>query len=216
MKKLFLFPAVLALLSCTSETYDTGDGSLSFLHADFVEMHTVAPKSVDWFTTDEEQRFDLSTPATAAWAEKADTLYRALAYYTTEEDVASTISLQQVYVLRPEVLAPKKTPKTDPVGLESIWLSPNGRYINMGLLLKIGTEEATDNSARHTIGVAITEETPDALSLTLAHDQGGVPEYYTQRVYASIPVSDDMRGKTVTLSVNTYQGTKERTLNIPD
>lgn len=45
--------------------------------------------------------------------------------------------------------------------------------------------------------------------LTLYHDQGGVPEYYSQRTYVSIPLSD-IHADFIILTINTYDGGKER------
>ena len=197
----------LLLTACTSETYDTGDGDLSYLRADFVEMHTAAAKEVDRFVTDEGDTYLLQPHATVAWAEKADTLYRALAYYNRLPDRVEPQTFQTVYVLRPQTNSPNDQTTnlpTDPVGVESAWMSPNGRYINLGLLLKLGS--TGDADLRQTIGVVTDSETDDAVVLSFIHDQAGVPEYYTQRIFASIPVTDDMSDKAITLRINTYEG----------
>jgi hypothetical protein len=56
------------------------------------------------------------------------------------------------------------------------------------------------------------ENRNDTLLLTFLHDQGGIPEYYSSHVYASIPLFSSKESgaenkfSPVTLSVNTYQG----------
>lgn len=213
MKKIFIIFAVLGMLSCTSETYESGDGDLSYLRADFVEMHTAATKLVDSFVTDEDDAFELQQYADVAWAERPDTLYRALAYYNKVGTQAQPHSFQPVYVLRPKKAADIEGDiRHDPVGLESTWLSANGKYINMGLLMKVG--QAEGDALSQVVGVTLDSESADAMALTFIHDQGGVPEYYTQRLYVSIPVSDTMRGKTITLRIQTYSGPVVKTLQL--
>ena len=45
------------------------------------------------------------------------------------------------------------------------------------------------------------------LRLTFYHDQGGVPEYYSQRVYLSIPIQG-VKADSIWFTVNTYDGQK--------
>ena len=207
---LTLLMGLLSLLvSCTSETYDAGDGDLSYLRADFVEIHTEAAKTIDYFIDDDDATHRLPTPFAVGWAEKADTLYRALAYYNKVGSSVRPLSFHQVYVLRPQAPEVDGGKKTDPVGVESVWTSNNGRYFNIGLLLKTGQADSLD--AIQQIGVLLDEETDEAVSLTLLHDQGGVPEYYTARVYASIPLDERLQGKAISLKINTYAGVIERT-----
>ena len=204
--------AFLLFTACTSESYDTGDGTLSYLRADFVMMHTAAEKTVDHFVTDEGETISLQPYATVSWAAKADTLYRALAYYNHDKaaQTVETQSFQPVYVLWPHGAEdPDAAPDDDAVGLESAWLSSNRQFINLGLLLMMGQPD--DDTARHTIGATLSSETDDTVIITFRHNQGGIPQYYTQRLYASIPVAETMHGKTVIIRVNTYQGLVERT-----
>ena len=49
-----------------------------------------------------------------------------------------------------------------------------------------------------------------AVRLLLYHDQGGVPEYYSQRAFFSIPVKV-LVTDTIHLLINTYSGQVERT-----
>ena len=216
MKKIYLFSTVLAMLSCTTETYDTGDGDLSYLRADLVMMHTARAKAVDRLITDDGQTLQLPQPVTVSWAERADPLYRALAYYNDNKPAQriEVKSIQPVYVLHPRLSeGTAGGAKADPVGIESTWMSTGGLFINLALLLKSGQPDSDD--ARHVIGVVIDSETDDAITLTFDHDQGGVPPYYTSRLYASIPVSETMKNKTVILNVHTYDGLKTFTFPAP-
>ncbi|MBQ8046706.1 MAG: hypothetical protein IJ196_02115 [Prevotella sp.] len=214
MKKSALLLLVLLAMACTSETYDTGNGDLSLMRADFVEAHSaVEGKAFDSATTDEDVRLAFSQPLEAGWITTADSTYRALLYYNKEAERIRPVSISRVMVLRPAAPGEDEgEAKTDPVGLESAWMSWNGRYINLGLLLKSGRTD--DEEAAQRIGVRRSSQDETSLSLTFIHDQGGVPEYYTSRVYASIPVTEDMKGKAVSIQINTWQGIVERTFQV--
>ena len=105
---------------------------------------------------------------------------------------------------------------TDPLGVESVWLSTSRRYLNAALLLKVGRDEAND--VHHVLGAIVDTlmVNPDGtatLHLSLYHDQGGVPQYYTQRTYISIP-TEHVDADSIHLRINSYQGWKERTLSL--
>jgi hypothetical protein len=150
-----------------------------------------------------------------------DSIYRALLYYQKVQDnngheVAQVVSLSRVLstVLRhPDFF--KQGVKTDPVHFESLWVSKNRRYLNLGMALMIGV---ADDDAVHRIGIVGDTiinhaDGRSTYHLRLYHDQGGVPENYSQRTFFSLP----LRGQTVdsiSLSVNTYSGLVERTVSI--
>ena len=203
----------LLLSACTNDPYDSGDGRYSYLHAEFAEAHTIAAKTFDRATTDDGENLRFDPYATAEWAEKADTIYRALLYYNKAEHttVAEPVSAVWVPVLSP-IPADKieREKKFDPVTLESLWTSANGRYVNLALLLKTG--KADDPEAVQSIGIMKEEADDGLLTLRVLHDQGSVPEYYTSRIFISIPVTDDLAGRSIRLIVNTYKGIVEKTI----
>lgn len=209
----FALCIIVLLSACTNEAYDSGDGRYSYLRADLVEAHTIAAKTFDRATTDDGEALRLDPYATADWAEKADTVYRALLYYNKVEGAAACepVTIARVPVLYP-IAADKieGETKTDPVTLESLWVSANGRYINLALLLKTG--KADDPEAVQSIGITKEEPTDGPLTLRVLHDQGTVPQYYTSRIFLSIPVTDDLAGHTIRLIVNTYNGIVEKTI----
>ena len=196
--------------SCTNDSYEAGDGDYSYLRADFVELKTKAAKLVAEATNDDNERLAFSNPLTVSWAEKGDTIYRALLYYNkVENGLPEPFSAVQVPVLKPSTLKDDETLHTDPLTLESSWTSANGKYLNLSLLLKTGVEEGLD--ARQSIGVVINDVTEQSdgskhYDLVFYHHQNGVPEYYTSRVYSSIPTSFFKQGDTATLTIHTYQG----------
>lgn len=209
----FALCIIVLLSACTNEAYDSGDGRYSYLRADLVEAHTIAAKTIDRATTDDGEVLRLDPYATADWAEKADTVYRALLYYNKVEGAAACepVTIARVPVLYP-IAADKieGETKTDPVTLESLWVSANGRYINLALLLKTG--KADDPEAVQSIGITKEEPTDGPLTLRVLHDQGTVPQYYTSRIFLSIPVTDDLAGSDIRLIVNTYNGIVEKTI----
>lgn len=73
--------------------------------------------------------------------------------------------------------------------------------------------KAEGDTSLHTLGVVSNGTTTDAdghrtLHLTLYHDQGGVPEYYTVQQYVSIPTPLLKDADTVELTLNTYNDKK--------
>lgn len=217
MKNYFLLlPALLFLLiSCSGEDSQEGDSTYSFLCAEFVEAHTAAASEIDRATTDDGELLVLSPHINVSWAQKADSTYRALLYYNKVENVGGTvipISLSRVPVLRAKDATEfEEGVKTDPVKVESAWLSKGKAYLNAGLLLKTGV--ADDADAIQSIGLVLVSETDTDLTLRLYHDQGGVPQYYTSRVYVSIPLTAVRQMKTIHLLVNTNDGELERIFN---
>ncbi|MBR1468566.1 MAG: hypothetical protein IJ605_00395 [Prevotella sp.] len=215
---LFTIHYSLFTASCTTENYDSGDGQYSYLRADFVEIHTIAPKQADFALSDDGDRIAFPAPFAVQWAEKADTFYRALLYYDRKPDGYTPVSLQRVYVLQPIAADEVKNRKFDPVTFESTWLSPcqtsssspqsgglrGAYYLNLSFLIKTG--QADDKDAIQSIGV-MSEERNDTLCLTLLHDQGNVPQYYSTRVYTSIPLDGT---KPVKITVNSYEGSVVR------
>lgn len=223
MKQLFMVIAFLiTLTACTSESYDAGDGPNSYLTADLVLLHTSQDKSVRSALLDDGTTLQFSNPFAQDWLTRPDSVYRALLYYDktvaasdaaasnpTATSIVRARSVRPVSVLRPVEAEDMKTLRTDPVGFESIWLSKNGSYINLSLLLKSGKAEGDE--ALHTLGIVSNGTTTDAdgrrtLHLTLYHDQGGVPAYYTVQHYLSIDTRSLAGADAVEIAVNTYSG----------
>ena len=68
----------IALTACTSEAYDSGDGTNSYLTADLVLLRTAPDKSVRSVQLDDGTELQLSNPFAKDWIERPDTVYRAL------------------------------------------------------------------------------------------------------------------------------------------
>lgn len=211
MRRLWpLFSVLLLMTACTSDSYDSGDGRYSYLRADFVRAHTVVSGEFDYALTDNGDSLLLSPHATAAWATRADSLYRALLYYNKVNDEAAPVALTQVPVISPVQTARPDTLHTDPLVFGSAWVDKGGRYLNVGYAVKTGRADNAD-SQYQTLGIRkdttfVDEEGVTHVRFTLLHHQNGVPEYYSTRGYLSIPLADEPHPSVFSLSVNTYGG----------
>lgn len=215
---LVLLTLSLMCISCEQDLYDKGDGVYSYMRADFVEAIVGSDHHVSHVVTDDNQRLALTSPLTKPWIEKCDTVYRAVLYYNySGGSTAEAVGLSRITTLsvkRDAIVA--KGLKTDPLGLESIWLSGNKKYLNLGLLLKSGN--ITEGQHVHTIAIVVADvkENEDGTrtsELVLSHWQGDVPQYYTQRTYVSLSLSD-LLSDSIKIGVNTYDGMITRTFCI--
>lgn len=220
-----------AFSACSNETYDTGDGSMSYLTADFADAATDSEARFQTAKTDNGLLLSLSPSIKAEWATAADSIYRCLLYYNVEKGMPTTgdasligeatarpVSIQRVLV--PQIVDGRNAAKplpTDPLTLETAWTSKNGRYINLGIILKTGT--ADGKTTAQSIGVAYTgtETNADGTKrhrLQLIHEQNGVPEYYSTSAYVSIPLYRlpfaTQKGDEIVVSATTYDGRTER------
>lgn len=203
--------APLAIASCENDTYDSGDGALSYMRADFGEAHTDGAKALSWLVTDDLDTLKLTTTVSANWAAKADTTYRVLAYYNIGEEGAEPLSISQVPVLKVVSITDTAKYKTDAVTFESAWLSRKGAYLNIGFYIKTGKEN--DETISQKIGMRrLSAVKSDGkyteMSLLFTHDQNGAPEYYSQRCYASVPLDSLATGCRLSVTLNTYDGTR--------
>lgn len=218
--------AIVGLLSvgCTTDSYDSGDGNYSYLTADFVLLHTDGEASISSADTDDGKHLAISNPFTADWAQKADSVYRALLYYDanktdgdddTKRCVVKMRSVRHVPVIYPTTADHVAGINDSPVDVESTWMSGNGKFLNMTLLLKYGKTD--DSQAIHTVAVAKGEPYIDAdgkrhAVLRLVHDQGNVPQYYTVKQYVSISMGEFADADSVDIGINASSGYINKTL----
>lgn len=199
------------LLSCEKDSYEKGEGRYSLLQADFTYLTINSEKQAVSFLTDEGESFLLTNPQKASWIETADTIYRAILYYNkVESNKAHVTSMASLPTLKPRQAKEYKRLPKDPVGLESSWLTRDGKYINLGLLLKNG-RDASGKEGTHSLAVALDELRQNAdqtqtAYYQLLHDQGEAPEYYTNRRYVCILLPAQQRPDSVCLTVKTYDG----------
>ena len=145
--------SIVNLSSCTTDSYDKGQGKYSLMQAELVDMTINADKQGTAFVTDADERFSLTPVVTASWIQTADTTYRAMLYFNVlSGNTAEPVSVGTVPTLRAREHWKINDPKEDPIGLESAWLGKNGKYLNLGILLKTGQVDGEDGV--HTIGLA--------------------------------------------------------------
>lgn len=210
--------ALFALLSCESDSYDKGEGAYSLTQADFVEAHSNSAKAIDRVVTDDGDVYSVTPQPTANWISTADSTYRAVLYYNkVEGNSVEPVAISQVPVLNVFQSEEVDTVKTDPVTFESVWTSKSGKYLNLGLYLKIG--QSDDDKARQTIGMVfdelhVNDDGTCTAYLRLYHDQGSVPEYYSSKYYVSI-LRSSIKADSVCLNINTYDGVVSYRIGLP-
>lgn len=218
-----VFCLLCLLCGCTQDAYDKGEGEYSLVRADFAEAHSNGQKQIDYIVTDDGEQLPTAEPYSLKWVEKADTLYRGLFYYNKVERgsgqfAAELVSAGQVPCMQVRPLAKLVGEmKTDPVKFESAWMSKSGKYLNLGLYLMTGStddEEAMQHLALVQDTVVQNPDNTRTSYVRLYHDQGGVPEYYSTQVYASIP-TNRFDADSVRLTINTYQGQVTKSFLIP-
>lgn len=199
------------LLSCETDSYDKGEGAYSLMHADFADLNVDSQKRGVDFRTDDGEHYVLTKPQTASWIQKGDTVYRATVYYNkVADEKAQLLSLVNMPTLQAHEPSYFKRQPQDPLGVESCWLTKNGRYLNLGLLLKNGRNDSGDEGT-HALALVCDENHLNAdlthtIYYRLLHDQGSAPEYYTNRRYVCILLPTTERPDSVQLTVNTYDG----------
>ena len=209
MKKFLHLLVIILITSCSQDAYEKGEGKYSLMRGDFAEAIVNSHQQVTRIVTDEGDDLTLTAPYSAKWVSTPDTTYRCRLFYNKVEDKAEVLSLGQVPC--PVVVtraALKKPLLTDPVKFESSWMSKTGKYLNLGLYLKTGSTE--DTAAVQSLALVsdtlITRPGQKQIRhLILHHDQGNVPEYYSTKVYISIPV-EKIDADSVRISINSYDG----------
>ena len=215
----FLLSTSVFLLSCESDSYDKGEGSYSHMIADFSEMRSDANKRGVSFETDEGVNYILNKAYTSSWITKGDSTYRTAIYCNkVGEGIASLMSVSNILTIVPKNASSVRKQTQDPVGVESYWISKQGKYFNVGLLLKNGRDE---NGREGVHGLAImndgiheNDDHTKTAYYRLLHDKGNVPEYYTNRSFISILLPNTNRPDSVRLTIRTYEGDVSKTLKI--
>lgn len=169
-EKQYVYPSV-KLEFLTAQTNDAGN-LLYLIKDDGSKLRVVTDHTATQFTVGSETRVvcnyvTLEEPT------------------TTEEGTAEVYALLSPVSLQPIKLAsPETDMKTDPLTVQSIWLS--GKYINMVLLVK-----AQDGKHFfHFIEDSITVDNGrNKVYLTLYHDKGDDVEAYSKNAYASVPLA---------------------------
>ena len=187
MKHIQLFSMVLLILAgCSKEGYETGNGSYSYVKADFVEAHTVASKEFDRAVTDANEQLVLTPHAFGEWAETADSTYRALLYYNKEKNDGRVVPLQIVRVLTVKYADTTRQDGASRNGLQTIGIRKDSVVV--------------DAAGRRQVYI------------TFIHDQHHVPQYYSSRAYMSLPLQGEDRTSVFHLTIHTYKGVIQRSI----
>lgn len=179
---------VAGLLACEDNHYSTGDGTNSYLQARFGEVHTTAKGTLAYVVTDEGDTLRIADNIVNKSLAVADSVYRVLYYY---DQNGKNVNPRSIVALPVVQLSTNSKLETDPVSFESAWVSKNRKYFNIGFALKVGHSDGQDKKQR--IGVVRDSlvRTPSCqhiLYMHLVHSQNGVPQYYSQSYYISIPL----------------------------
>lgn len=199
------------LAACTNDSYDKGTGPQSLARAEFVEARTGADSTVCIVETDDGETLRLATPLAGSGL-RPDTAYRAaMVYKPAGEGLAEALQMQLIPTSRPRPLRDGEAMKTDPVRLESAWMSRNGRYLNLGMYVKVGVVD-DGNAKGHLVGFVPADTVRHAdgrttLRLVFFHDKRNMPEYYSQRLYVSIP-AEAVEADTAEIVVGTFEGVR--------
>lgn len=199
------------LVSCATDAYDKGEGDYSQMQAEMAMVYVDKDLRATSFVTDDGEKLSVNPSFAINWTKTPDSTYRAVTYFSKKENgTAEVKGMSRVGVITPKK---QKDMKTDPVRFESAWMSCGGKYLNAGIYLLLGSTD--DEKAIHTLGCHIDTLQRNAdgtktMQLTLFHDQGGVPEYYSQRTYVSIPL-DNAATDSVCLTIHTYDGIVRKT-----
>ncbi len=209
----FLLSSVLLALvmSCSIGGYESGDGELSYVRADFTDI-TVKDGLVASAVTDDG--VSLVLPASLAYgnANANDTVLRRLLYYNkvNETDAIQIFNQKTVSVITPVERNDAADMKTDPVVLTSAWLSANRKYVNMHLGVKCGSSDSGEKQYLLLRTDEISHQGAGSITFTLCHEQSEMEEYYTQDVYLSVLAAE--LPDTIKIKVNTYSGITTRIL----
>lgn len=209
--------AAAAFTACEQDAYDKGDGYFSDTQATFCEAHSNSSKAIDYVVTDDGEQLQLTAPFTSKAITTPDSLYRMAIYYNkVEQGKAEVVSLGMVPTMGIADAAEFENLATDPVKLESAWVSRSGKYVNLALWLKVGVIDA--NVEKQSLGMVRMDSRTNADGTTTAvmrlhHSQGEVPEHYSQKYYVSL-LASQVDADSICLMVNTYGGEVEKRLRI--
>jgi len=218
LKNIYLFLIFLSLLSCKGEedSYIYPSVKLEFMSA-----QTDNSSQIISLKTDKDSTYQVEKDRTNSKLD-ANILQRIVCYYSTlskatatENGTVEIYSLIKTVSPTPAKLASETEMKTDPVGIQSIWLS--GDYIDLTLQVKLQSEK----HAFHFIeGNTYYLGNKPIINLTLYHDKNGDVEAYTKVAYLSVPLAKYIKqypnGFTVLFSIQTFtEGLKTFTFTYP-
>lgn len=217
------------LISCNTENYPEGDDKYSYVTSDLGTITTDEECKMRTFITDSNSSLALTKPIKTDWATTPDSTYRVLIRYEANTEEIKPFSIEPVFTIPFSTKLPQKEfDFDDPIHWESLWLSANAEYINMGITLMVGTDNGKEIGSQR-LRVRYTKssmfhkngKTHMHHHLRLYHDQCDVPQYYSQSTFVSIPTHDITSagstayfssGDSITITAFTYQGLASRSV----
>jgi hypothetical protein len=206
LKNIYLFLIFLSLLSCKGEEDSYVYPSVKL---EFMSAQTDNSGKIVSLKTDKDSTYQVENDRTNSKLD-ANILQRIVCYYSTlskatatENATAEIYSLIKTVSPTPGRLATGTVMKTDPVGIQSIWLS--GDYINLTLQIKLQSQAHLFHFIENEV---ILNKGVPSIHLTLYHDKNGDVEAYTKVAYLSVPLAKYIQqypnGFTVSFSINTF------------
>lgn len=182
---------------------------------EYLTAHSGADGRLQTVLTDDGTLYDVLNAVTAP-DETPDTTLRIVANYACEEDGVGGQGVR-LYAAQTTV-SPLPLPadhfedgiKTDPASVLSIWMGLD--YLNIVLEVKTGGGDHTFHFVEDEVRWDETAARRE-VCLSLYHDAGDDPQYYTRRAYLSIPLAqyamDDAASLSVRFSLLNYEGEEE-------
>jgi len=205
-------------MACTTDSYESGDGELSYLRADFADAYTDADAKVKYVLTDDGDSITFSPSADVISSAKPDTFYRGVLYYHAYTDGSrEAYHFSRVGMIGVSEKLPDDSVCYDPMDLESSWKAKNGKYINLGLVFKSADVEGDSHQKLGLMldTIRIYPNGRRTAEIKFLHWQNDVPEYYSVKYYFTIPLTifrEALRhGDSIRVSMNTYDGMVRKT-----
>lgn len=211
LRHLLLLPVLLLLgTACGGDDYHYPDIVMAYLTA-----HSGADGRLETVLADDATLYDVLNAVSAPDA-TPDTTLRIVANYTREADGNDGTGVR-LYAAQTAV-SPMPLPagqfengvKTDPASVLSIWMGLD--YLNVVLEVKTGGESHAFHFVEEEVRWNETAARRE-VCLSLYHDAGDDPQYYTRRAYLSIPLAqyatDDAASLSVRFSLLNYEGEEE-------
>ncbi|MCF0202025.1 MAG: hypothetical protein HUK08_01555 [Bacteroidaceae bacterium] len=232
LKNSIIIAAAVIATSCTMREYDVGDGTYSYYTADMVTFTVGKDSAASSGIMDNDKTIQLTKKINLrSLINNNDATQgkyvRTMFHYNKQnpdEQQSDTVKADPIGVER--ILLPKivladtlkEKPKTDPLTLNSSWMSANGKFLNIQFSVKTST---TDEQTPQTIGLVcdsitrrnINNEERSIVHLRMTHDQKDIPQYYSVKGFLCISREylQTLCGginPTLQLTINTYDGDK--------
>jgi hypothetical protein len=199
---------LLTLLAATACSSDDDDYRYPAILTEMVELYCDDRGMVYEMHTDNDSVYTIDKQTISGYP---NAYVRCLAQYTTDGTSATLYnSLTRVSVLR-DSTEMSTALGGDPVSPRSMWMSGNGRYLNMSFTV-LGREDV-HNFGYRVDSTRVTKARKGITYLSLYHNACNDPESYSFTQYASVQLSQVQglhRGDSIYMDMNTTDGVVRR------